>query len=51
MLLAGCRPPASTSQAPLVIAAYGSIDSVDPAQATTVIALQLISAWGIRLRH
>ena len=46
MLLAGCRPPAATSQAPLVIAAYGSIDSVDPAQATTVIALQLISALG-----
>ena len=40
-------PAASTtSQAPLVIAAYGSIDSVDPAQATTVIALQLISALG-----
>ena len=29
-----------------MIAAYGSIDSVDPAQATTVIALQLISALG-----
>ncbi|HCV56727.1 MAG TPA: ABC transporter substrate-binding protein, partial [Synechococcales bacterium UBA12195] len=46
MLLAGCRPPTASDQAPLVIAAYGSIDSVDPAQATTVIALQLISALG-----
>ena len=46
MLLAGCRQPADTSSAPLVVAAYGSIDSVDPAQATTVIALQLISALG-----
>ena len=46
MALVGCRQPPTTNQAPLVVAAYGSIDSVDPAQATTVIALQLISALG-----
>ena len=44
--LTSCRQSRRQVDGPLVVAAYGSIQTVDPAQATTVIALQLISALG-----
>lgn len=46
VLLGGCRASRRRLDGPLVVAAYGSIQTVDPAQATTVIALQLLSALG-----
>lgn len=42
--LAGCAK--KQEHAPLVVASYGSIDTIDPAQATTSSAMQLIAALG-----
>ncbi|MFS6819019.1 hypothetical protein AAF134_07145 [Synechococcus lacustris Tous-12m] len=42
--LAGCAK--KQEHPPLVVASYGSIDTIDPAQATTSSAMQLIAALG-----
>jgi peptide/nickel transport system substrate-binding protein len=44
--LAGCADASRSDKSLVVVASYGSIDTIDPAQATTVSALQLLSALG-----
>ncbi|MFZ4566989.1 MAG: ABC transporter substrate-binding protein, partial [Prochlorococcaceae cyanobacterium] len=46
LLLGGCGSRSGTSAQQLVVGFQGTIDTVDPAQATTVGALQLLSAVG-----
>ena len=45
----GCRQPPRGPGDPLVVGSSGTINTVDPAQATRVMEVQLISALGDRL--
>ena len=45
--LSGCSNlQLQQKQAPIVVASFGSIDTIDPAQATTTAAIQLLSSLG-----
>ena len=45
----GCQAPPPTSR--ITVASAGRISSLDPAQASTLNAIQLISALGLSLIH
>ena len=49
LLLVSCRQPPRGPDDPLVVGSSGTINTVDPAQATRVMEVQLISALGDRL--